>query len=145
MSTYSRTKPPVWFWIVSILAVLWNIGGVYQYLMQAYKVESFRANFSAEQLEMMDNTPAWVTAAFAIAVFSALLASLGLLLRKKWAKPLFLLSLVAVIVQMVYTYFLSGAEISMDPASTGLTISIIAIALLLYWFAKKSVAKKWIS
>lgn len=140
----TTTKPPVWFWIVSVLALLWNAGGVSQYLQQAYKVESFRANFTPEQLEMMDNTPAWVTAAFAIAVFSAFLACVGLLVRKKWAKPLFLLSLLAVIVQMGYTFFISDMKDAMKPAALGMTLSIIVIAVLLYWFAKHSASKKWI-
>lgn len=144
MENYKR-KPPVWFWVVSVLALLWNALGVNQYLQQAYKVESFRANYTAEQLELMDNAPSWVTAVFAIAVFTALAASIGLLLRKKWAKPLFLLSLLAVIIQMINTFFISDMKDLMDTMATSMTLLILIVALLLYWFAKTGVAKKWLT
>ncbi len=72
MTEKSITKPPIWFWIVSVIALLWNGSGVYMYLIQAYDTESFRVMYTAEQLEMAHNTPSWVTAAFAIAVFAGL-------------------------------------------------------------------------
>ena len=63
MTEKSITKPPIWFWIVSVIALLWNGSGVYMYLIQAYDTESFRAMYpDPEMLEMASNTPAWVTA-----------------------------------------------------------------------------------
>ena len=41
----------------------------------------------------------WVTGLFAIGVFAGALGTLGLVLRRRWARPLLLLSLVAVILQ----------------------------------------------
>ena len=86
------TKPTVSFWIISVIALVWNLMGVSQYIQQAYNTDSFRAMYTAEQLEMMDATPAWSTAAFAIAVFAATFGCVSLLLRKKWAYMLFLIS-----------------------------------------------------
>ena len=83
MTDQSTTKPPVWFWIISVVALLWNGMGVNAYLQQAYMTEGFKAQYNAEQLEAIANTPAWVTAAFAIAVFAGFLGCVGLLLRKK--------------------------------------------------------------
>ncbi len=34
MTTSTRARPPIWFWIVSILALLWNLLGVMAYLAQ---------------------------------------------------------------------------------------------------------------
>ncbi|MGB5205651.1 MAG: hypothetical protein WBN63_15820, partial [Eudoraea sp.] len=87
MSEKSNTKPPVWFWIVSIVALLWNLMGVMAYLGQAYMTDEMKAGYTSDQLALMESTPAWVTAAFAIAVWGGLLGCIVLLLRRKLAKP----------------------------------------------------------
>lgn len=137
--TNFKEKPPVWFWIVSVIAVFWNAMGVHQYLGQAYQTESWRAALTDEQFEMVTNFPSWLTAAFAIAVFSGVIGSLGLLLRKKWAYSLLILSLIAVIIQMGYI-LMNGHYNGIE-----MTISIIVFAIFLVWFSKKAVSKGWIS
>ena len=73
MSEKLKAKPPVWFWIVSVITLLWNGWGVNMYLQQAYNTESYRAMYpDPEMLELANNTPAWATAAYAIAVFAGL-------------------------------------------------------------------------
>jgi hypothetical protein len=133
------SKPPIWFWVVSVIALLWNAMGVDQYLGQAYKTERWRAAISDEQFETISNMPAWLTGAFALAVFAGALGSLGLLLRKKWAHSLLVLSLVAVLVQMGYILGKGYAD------NMGMTISIIVFAIFLVWFSKKSKTKGWVS
>lgn len=135
----SKVKPPIWFWIVSVIALLWNAMGVDQYLGQAYKTERWLSTMSEEQLEIVSYFPVWLTAVFAIAVFAGALGSIGLLIRKKWAYPLFVVSLLAVFLQMGYV--LSQGH-SNDIA---MTFSIIVFAVFLVWFSKKAVSKKWIS
>ena len=145
MTEKSSTKPPVWFWIVSLIALLWNGSGVYMYLIQAYNTESFRAMYTAEQLEMAHNTPSWVTAAFAIAVFAGLLACIGLLLRKKWAKPLFLVSLLGAVVSNAHHLFMSKAIELYGTEAVVMPIVVIVIGIFLVWFSKKGIAKGWLS
>ena len=85
----TTNKPNKWFWIIAVLALLWNLMGVSRYLMEAYNAESFRTQFNADQLAIMDGSPAWITAVFAIAVFSGLLACFTLLMKRKFAITLF--------------------------------------------------------
>jgi len=128
MSNESTNKPPVWFWIVSVIGLIWNGMGVNQYLQQAYNTESFQAMYTSEQLEMINNTPSWATAAFAIAVFGGLLGCLALLLRKKWAKSVLLLSLIGIIVQMVYNLFISNAMEVYGPGAVIMPIMVLVLA-----------------
>ena len=137
--TNSRVKPPIWFWIVSTLALLWNAMGVDQYIGQAYKTERWRAALTDEQMELISSFPSWLTGAFAIAVFAGLIGSIGLILRKKWANSLLLISLIAVIVQMGYVLIQGHFE------GIAMTVSIILFAIFLVWFSKKSISKGWIS
>lgn len=139
MSNSTSNKPPIWFWIISIIALVWNGMGVKAYLDQAYNTETYRAMYTPEQIEIDASAPAWVTAAFAIAVFAGALAAIGLLLRKSWSVKLWLLSLLAVIVQMGYILINGYAS------SIGMTIMIIVFALFFVWFARKSEANGWLS
>ena len=78
-------KPPTWFWVVSVIALLWNLVGVFNYLNQAFNQVAMLESLNQAQREAFEGIPAWATAAFAIAVFSGTIACIGLLLRKKWA------------------------------------------------------------
>ncbi len=146
MTTNSTNKPPIWFWIVSLAALLWNSAGAYMYLQQAYNTEVHQAMYTPEQLEMVNNMPSWATAAFAIAVFGGVLGCIGLLLRKKWAKSIFLLSLLGIIAhQIIYNLFMSGAMEEYGSSAMIFPILTFIIGGLLLLFTNKSIAKHWLS
>lgn len=145
--TNSSIKPPVWFWVIGVIALLWNLMGVNMYLQQAYQTDSFKAMYTdtPELLEMVNSTPAWATAAFAIAVFAAALGCISLLLRKSWAKNLFLLSLIGIVAQMIYNLFISKAIEVYGPGVALMPILVIVVGLFLLWYSKKAITKGWIS
>ncbi|MGB5360436.1 hypothetical protein [Eudoraea sp.] len=146
MSEKTKTKPAVWFWIVSVLALLWNLMGVMAYLGQAYMTDEMKAEYPSDQLELIESTPAWATAAFAIAVWGGLLGCIALLARKKWAKPVLMLSLIGILVQFAYSFFMTNAaEIygQVQGVITPLLVIIIGIALV--QFARIAEKRNWIS
>tara|TARA_R110000850_G_scaffold131727_3_gene252622 strand:+ start:1833 stop:2264 length:432 start_codon:yes stop_codon:yes gene_type:complete len=135
-----QAKVPIWFWIVGVIALLWNGIGVLAYLQQVMMSAEEFAALPEVQQNLLSTQPVWVTAAFAIAVFAGLVASICWLLKKRIAVRLFLLSLLAVIVQFSsyfivdgYREFVSGQGWLM-PA----LILLCAIAfLLIAWQAEK--------
>jgi len=143
--TTSMNKPPIWFWIASIIALIWNAMGINQYLQQAYNTESFRALYTPEQLVLSDSSPVWVTAAFAIAVFGSVLACMLLLLRKKLAKTVFLVALIAIVVQMTHGLIIAKSYEVSSTLQTSMAIIVPIVGLLLYMFAKRSAEKGWIN
>lgn len=145
MNTSSLNKPSIGFWIASITGLLWNLMGVSAYIQQAYKVESYRAQIPVELLEIMDNSPAWATAAFAIAVFAATFGCIALIFRKKIAKPLFILSLISVVVQFSHEFFMTNARDYYDTFGWVMTIMIPIVSIYLIWVSKKAISKNWIS
>ena len=90
--TKTSTKPTLIYWIIAVIAVLWNIMGVVAYLKQAYLTEEALAKLPEADQMYYTNVPAWVTAAFAIAVFSGTFGCIALLLRKKLATILLIIS-----------------------------------------------------
>jgi hypothetical protein len=143
--TTSTNKPPIWFWIVSVLALIWNAMGVHGYLSQAYKTSAFTDAYTTEQIEVMEAMPAWYTALFAIAVFSGALGCLLLILRKKFAKSLLILSFLAATAMMVYFLFLADLQGVDFSENKIMSYVIIVFAIFLVWFSRKSHAKMWIS
>ncbi len=145
MSKNPTTKPPVWFWIVSVLALLWNLMGVMNYLGSAFMKEAIKAEMTPEQVNLMESTPAWVTAAFAIAVWFGAAGCIGLLLRKKWAKSALGMSLIGVLVETGYGFFMTNAtDVYGQTEAIIIPLMVIAIAIFLIFFARLSERKLWI-
>ena len=126
----NSNKPNPLFWIVGVIALVWNLLGVFAYIMQAYQTDSFKAMYEPEQLEIITNMPAWATAAFGIAVFGGALGSLVLLLRKKLANMLFMLSFIGIIVQFIYNFFIANSMEVYGPGALVMPILTIAFGLL---------------
>ncbi|CAM1365529.1 conserved membrane hypothetical protein [Tenacibaculum litoreum] len=138
-------KPTTLFWIIGVAALVWNGLGVMSYIGQAYMTDEVRAALPEAERALYENIPTWVTAAFAIAVFGGLIGSAFLLMRKKLARPMFLLSLIAIIVQMSYNLFMSRAAEVYGPGSVVMPIMVILIGVFLLMYSKKTIAKGWLS
>ncbi|HSG48119.1 MAG TPA: hypothetical protein VLA43_09925 [Longimicrobiales bacterium] len=130
----SAPRTPVHLWIVGIVALLWTGFGAFDYLMTQTQNESYMASFTPEQLEYFYAFPAWVVAFWALAVWGSVLGSLLLLLRKRAAVTVFLVSFVSMVVTSFYNFVLSnGAEIMGNVGATfSAVIFVVALGLLLY-------------
>ncbi len=143
MNDYSINEPPVMFRVVAVAAVIWNVLGVLAFVMNvAISAEAMAAMPEAQQAHYAAQ-PAWVTGAFAIAVFAGLGGSIALALRKGIATAIFIVSLVAVIAQMFYAFAMSNMLSVMGGSSAVMPSLIIIIAAALVWFSTRSKAKGW--
>jgi len=136
----SSNKPSTLFWIVSVIALIWNVMGVMAYLGQVYMDEATLQTMPPEDQAYYAVLPSWVTAAFAVAVFSGALGSMALILRKKAAVSIFIISLVGVITQNIYTFFMQD-EITLLGTRMIWPIVVIAISFFLVFFARDGVKK----
>ena len=138
-----RARTPVHLWIVGILALLWNAVGAFDYLATEMRLDAYMSQFSQEQLDYFNGFPAWVVACWAIAVWGSLLASIGLLLRRRWSVWLFGVALVGLAATTIHNFVLTdGAEIMGSGAAIfTVVIWVISIALFLYarWMGRRGV------
>jgi len=133
-----QTKPPVRFWIIGILALLWNGMGLGAYFQQfMMSAESFAA-LRPEQQELLVGQPFWLTGAFATAVFAGFVGSLALLLRKRIAARLFLLSMIAVFIQFGGLFLAFGYADALTGGEWIMPVMVPIIAVGLYLFARKA-------
>lgn len=142
--TYKTIKPTSAFWIISVLALLWNIMGVAAYLGQTYMTDEVLKALSEGEQAYYNNVPAWVTGAFAIAVFAGVFGCVGLLTRKKWTVILFVISIIAVIAQSTYNLYIQKfMEVPLQHMIWSLVVILIAIFLV--WFSRNAAKKNWLS
>ncbi|PHR72907.1 MAG: hypothetical protein COA67_04175 [Lutibacter sp.] len=141
----SINKPNTGFWVISIVALIWNAMGVMAYFGQVYMTDDVKNALPEAQRALYENVPSWVTAAFAIAVFAGLLGCLLLVLRKKLATTVLTISLLGVIAQMIYNFFMSNAAEAYGPGGMIMPIMVLVIAFFLVWFSKNATAKGWLS
>ncbi|MDP5106970.1 MAG: hypothetical protein NWQ31_12465 [Polaribacter sp.] len=128
----NSTKPSISFWVISVLALLWNLIGVMAYLTRAFITDEMIATLPEPQQAEFDVVyPAWVTAAFALAVFCGALGAIALLIRKKWATNLFLISAIAAFVQHVYIF------LNVEVNSFIMPVLVLLICVFLFWYTKK--------
>lgn len=142
--TDKTNKPNSAFWIISVVALLWNIMGVVAYLGQAYMTDEVLKALPETDQAYYNNVPAWVTGVFAIAVFAGVFGCIALLMRKKWATILFVISLISVIAQFIYNVIIQNfVEVSGEKIIWPILVLIIAILLVL--FSRKATKEGWIS
>lgn len=145
MSENNTSSAPAWFLIVGIVALIWNLMGVAAYVMQVTMSPEAMAALPEAERALYESTPAWATAAFAIAVNGGALGCLFLVLKKVWAVPLLQLSLAGIAVQMFHAYFMTNSFEVFGPGGTIMPIMVIVVAVLLVWLAGSAKTKGWIS
>ena len=143
MSEVSENKAPKWFMIVAVISLVWNLLGVMAYLMQVTMSPEVLATLPEAQLEILENTPAWATAAFAIAVNGGAIGCLLLVLKRNLAGFFLQLSLAGVLVQMFHSFFMSKSFEVFGPGGLVMPVMVIIIAIYLVVLASMAKANRW--
>ncbi len=135
--TDALVKTPWHVWLVGTIAVLFNSIGVFDFVMSMAQGTAYQASagMTPDQITHYQQMPSWMTAVWAVGVFGAFLASLLLLLRRKQAAPVFILSLAAFVVSLFYTYVLTNGGAVMG---TQMAIASAVIGLLVFfgWYSR---------
>jgi len=126
------------FWVICVSALVWNIMGSINFIMQMNP--EMVAKFPEEAQSLIASRPLWATIAFAIAVYGGVLAEVLLLLKKETAYYIFIISFLSVIITNIHTFQVSS---SID-IWVGSLMSFI-IAAFLIWYTKFVQRKGWIN
>lgn len=137
-------KPPRWFYVVAAIALLWNLLGCVAFIGDLRLTAADIAQMPAEHQALYAARPAWAVAATAIAVFGGVLGCIGLLMRKKWALPVFVLSLIGIIVQDIGLFVLADAVKLAGPVVAVLQGVVLIVAIGLIVLSRKAIARIWL-
>jgi hypothetical protein len=145
MSEVSTRMAPKWFMIVAAVLLVWNLIGVIAYLQQVTMGAEALSALPEAQRRLYENTPAWATAAFAIAVNGGTLGCVLLLLKRNLAGLFLQLSLAGVLVQMYHAFFISHSIDVFGPGGMVMPVMVILIAIYLVTLAAKARVNRWTS
>ncbi len=146
MATIESKGVPAWFWVASVLALLFELTGCTMYIVDMTRTAEQFAALPQAQQDVWNQAPSWVPAAYAVGVWAGLGGAVGLLLRRKWAQPFFILSLLGVVVQFGTVLAMTNILTSMPLIeATGLPIFIFVATLLLVWFSGLASRRGWLA
>lgn len=145
MSEALDSRPTTSFWVIGSAALIWNLIGLALYYSHVTMSPEALAGFTEAQQEFFNTTPSWATSAYAIAVNAGILGSLLLLLRKAWAVPVYILSLIGVVAQNFEAFVLSDAIGVWGTAGIYLPLIVIVIAAALVGYSHAAKRKGWIA
>jgi len=134
----TNIKPHWSFWVICVVALVWNVMGSINFVMQT-KPEMV-ANFPEEAVSLIASRPLWATIAFAIAVFGGVLAEILLLLKKSVAYYLFVASFLGALITNIHTFQVSSAV----DIWVGSFMSLL-IAAFLIWYSNLVKRKGWVN
>ncbi len=135
---------PKWFYALAVVALLWNLMGVAAYVGQMTMSDEAMAALSEAERALYETQPAWAVGAFALAVFGGALGSLLLLLRRRLAEPVLIASLVGIVVQFVYNFFIVKTMAVYGPGAVIMPVMVIAIGVALVLLARHARAAGWL-
>ena len=137
-------SPPVWFWVISVIVLAWYLMDTLAFFMRVSMTEAAIKTIPENQQHLYRDMPLWVNMVFACEVFSGTLGGLSLLLRKKWALPLFVISLLGVVAQTSNIWFLTDAISVMGVSAVLMPIVAIIIGAAMVLLAKSAIPKGWL-
>jgi hypothetical protein len=132
------TKAPIWFWIIGAITLLWNTMGLAAYFQQFMMSADAFSALRPEQQNLLLNQPVWLTSAFAVAVFAGFVGSILLLVRKRLAVRMFLLSMIAVFIQFGGLFLFLGYADMLIGGEWIMPILIPIFAVGFYLYARKA-------
>lgn len=139
--SYASQPFKSWYWVGAVATLLFMAAGVAGYLMS---VTTPIESFPADQRALMEARPMWMIAAYAIAVWVGLLGALALLVRRRIAVPLLLVSLVgAILTFLPYAVVPRVRELATE-GDGAVGIVVIALCWTAYWFARHSAQRGWL-
>lgn len=140
-----KSGAPTWYWILGALLLLWAAAGIFAFYSQlTTPYEQMVAEMGKVAADCIKGMPSWLWWVYGIAVWSGTFGSIALLLRRAWAQPLYLISLIAVIVQFGHSFLVARIQDIMGWGTAAFPAFIIAMAIFQLWFAGSAKKKGWL-
>lgn len=129
----NKAAVPAWYWAVAVAALLFEGAGAFLF---GNSLSLDPATLPLDQRAIYDATPQWMTIAWAVAIGAGLIGAVGLLLRRKFAEPLLLISVFAVVVQFAGLFVVKQLR-ELTPEDHLLVPVVILMLAYGFWQAAK--------
>ena len=130
-----------WYMPAAVASLLFMALGCIMYLMH---VLADPAAMPLDQRAAYEAEPLWVTAAFAVSVWVGVAGAILLVLRKRLAEFLLMVSLAAVLVWLAGLLVVTGLRENMSANDLLVAIVVTALTWTIFWFARHSRQRGWL-
>ena len=137
-------KPATWFWIVSVLILLWGAIGVFAFYTDVTMNAEMLATLDDYDRAMYLRRPTWFATVYGLATWGGFLGGVALLLRRRLAVIVFLLSAVAIVVQFGWVFGVTDLIAEKGVWTLIFPAVILAIAIFQIWFASLAKKRGWL-
>ena len=131
-----------WFSLAAIASLLFMTAGCAMYLMH---VLTDPADLPPDQQAAYLAVPAWAIGAFGIATWGGALGALMLVLKRKLAEPLLLVSLLAVVAWLAAFFVVPDLRDAISTNDLVVPILVTIVTWTIFWFARHSRQRGWLS
>lgn len=138
---FARRSVAGWFIIAAVGSLLFMGLGCISYLMHVF---ANPATMPLDQRAAYEAEPAWVTGAYAVAVWVGLIGAILLVMRRRAAEWLLLISLIAVLAWLAGLVLVTGLRENMSANDLLVAIVVTALTWTVYWFARHSRQRGWL-
>jgi len=142
MDQVNQASPaPRWFTVAAIGALLFELAGCGMYLLQ---VSVDPSTLPLDQRASWDAAPTWMIAAYAVAVWVGLIGAILLLMRRRLAEKLLLVSFIAVLVQFSALLLVPKLRNLTQSDDLLLPFVIIVASYSVWHFARRARVSGWL-
>jgi hypothetical protein len=138
---YAAQPVEMWFWAGAIASLLFMLLGCLVYGMHVY---TDPAALPLDQRVMFEAEPAWVTMMLGVASIVGAVGAVLLLLRRRAAVPLLLISLIGAGVWFVGLMTATTLRDLLSTTEIAVLAVTFALAWTIYWFARHSRQRGWL-
>ncbi len=135
---------PAWFRVVSIIALLWYLMDTAAFFMRVLMTDEMLHAMPEAQRQHLAGIPGWVNFVFAFEVFGGTLGCTCLMIRKKWALPLFIASILGVLSQTTNIWFMSDAVSTMGASVIVMPLVAIVLGAGMIVLSQAAIARGWL-
>ena len=128
-----------------MVALLWNLLGCFAIAADVMLAPADLAKLSAAQQQLYAARAGWAVAASMTAVLGGAIGCIGLLLRKKWAFPVLILSLIGILVQDFGLFVVVDGATLAGPVAVIMQTIVLAIGIGLVLLSRKGIARGWLA
>jgi uncharacterized membrane protein len=147
MANATDSRTPLSFWMISIALLLWGVAGASIYAgyfletPEEFAAGAETAENSQAYAEYIVNIPAWAIAVGMFAAIARLVGAIGLLLRRAWAFPLYIISLVFFMAALYRAFILADVASVMSGPHIAIEVVFVALNLFAIWFVHSNKSK----
>ena len=131
-----------WYWIAATISLLLMILPA---LGAAIHLTTDPATLPLDERVQYEAEPIWMVAAFGLTGLAGAVGALMLILRRRQAETLILVSLVGIALWFAGLFVNAQLRDLLSTGQIAMAIIVVAIVWTIYWFARHSRQRGWLS